>query len=86
MLNGWWMEGHIEGVTRWSIGPRSSEQVDDHKDALEFYEKLEKIILPMYLKERERWIDIMQHSIAFNASFFNARRMVQQYVLNAYLQ
>jgi starch phosphorylase len=85
VLDGWWLEGHIEGVTGWSIGPKSPEQVDDHGDALEIYDKLENIILPMYYKERERWIDIMRHSIAFNASFFNTQRMVQQYVLNAYL-
>jgi starch phosphorylase len=46
---------------------------------------MEKIILPMYYKDAERWMDIMQHSIAFNAPFFNAQRMEQQYVLNAYL-
>jgi len=85
VLDGWWMEGHIEGVTGWSVGPKSPEQVDDHGDASEIYDKLEKIILPMYYKEREKWVDIMQHSIAFNASFFNTQRMVQQYVLNAYL-
>jgi starch phosphorylase len=83
VLDGWWIEGHIEGVTGWSIG--SKEPGNDEKDAQEIYGKLENIILPMYYKERERWMDIMQHSIAFNASFFNTQRMVQQYVLNAYL-
>lgn len=80
------MEGHIEGVTGWSIGPKSVERVDDQKDAQEIYDKLHNIILPMYYRERERWIEVMQHSIAFNASFFNTLRMVQQYVLNAYLR
>jgi len=82
VLDGWWIEGHIEGVTGWSIGSKSSETGDDAK---EVYNKLENIILPMYYREREKWIEIMQHSIAFNASFFNTQRMVQQYVLNAYL-
>ncbi|NWF92857.1 MAG: alpha-glucan family phosphorylase [Syntrophaceae bacterium] len=85
VLDGWWIEGHIEGVTGWSIGSKSPEPGSDYKDAQEIYDKLENIILPMYYKERERWMDIMQHSIAFNASFFNTQRMVQQYVLNAYL-
>lgn len=83
VLDGWWIEGHIEGVTGWSIG--SKEPGNDDQDAHEIYYKLENIILPMYYKERERWMDIMRHSIAFNASFFNTQRMVQQYVLNAYL-
>jgi starch phosphorylase len=85
VLDGWWIEGHIEGITGWSIGSKSSELGGDEKDAQEIYDKLGNIILPMYYKERERWMDIMQHSIAFNASFFNTQRMVQQYVLNAYL-
>jgi glycogen phosphorylase len=85
VLDGWWIEGHIEGITGWSIGSKSSEPGNDEKDAQEIYDKLEKIILPMYYKDTERWMDVMQHSIAFNASFFNTQRMVQQYVLNAYL-
>ncbi len=85
VLDGWWIEGHIEGITGWSIGSKTSEPGNDEKDAKEIYDKLEKIILPMYYKDRERWMDIMRHSIAFNASFFNTQRMVQQYVLNAYL-
>jgi len=52
----------------------------------EIYDKLEYIILPAYYRERERWTGVMQHRIAFNASFFNTQRMVHQYVLNAYLQ
>ncbi len=85
VLDGWWIEGHIEGITGWSIGSKSIETGNDDRDAQEIYDKLENIILPMYYKDRERWMDIMQHSIAFNASFFNTQRMVQQYVLNAYL-
>jgi starch phosphorylase len=83
VLDGWWIEGHIEGVTGWSIGPRSeASAVEDAHDLLE---KLEKVILPMYYGNRDAWINIMRHAIALNASFFNAHRMVQQYVTNAYL-
>ena len=85
VLDGWWIEGHIEGITGWSIASKSSKPGNDEKDAQEIYDKLENIILPMYQKDMERWMNIMQHSITFNASFFNTQRMVQQYVLNAYL-
>jgi len=85
VLDGWWIEGHIEGVTGWSIGSAPSEPDGYGKEAQEIYDKLEHVILPMYYREREKWIDIMRHSIALNASFFNTQRMVQQYVLNAYL-
>ncbi len=86
VLDGWWIEGHIEGITGWSIGSESFEPENDDRNAQEIYEKLENIILPMYYKEREKWIDVMRQSIAFNASFFNTQRMMQQYALNAYLQ
>ena len=38
----------------------------------------------MYYRERDRFIEVMRHSIALNGSFFNTHRMIQQYVLNAY--
>jgi len=82
VLDGWWIEGCLEGVTGWSIG--SAEAGSSEKEARDLYDKLERIILPMYYKERDNWIRIMQHSIAINASFFNTHRMVQQYVLNSY--
>lgn len=86
VLDGWWYEGHIEGITGWSIGPWEIEYgVDENvRDAQEMYDKLEKVILPLFYNERDKWIDIMKHSIAINASFFNTQRMVQQYTVNAY--
>ena len=82
VLDGWWIEGCIEGVTGWSIGEKESS--DSSKDAASLYSKLEQTILPMFYHERDRFIDVMRHSIALNGSFFNTHRMVQQYVLNAY--
>jgi len=85
ILDGWWVEGHIDGITGWSIGPKTPDTSYDTKDdARELYEKLETTIVPLYYNERDKWIGIMQHSIAINASFFNTHRMVQQYVLNSY--
>ena len=86
ILDGWWVEGHIELLTGFSIGASSEEQkeTDTREDAEDLYNKLEYVILPMFYSERDKWIKIMQHSIAINGSFFNTHRMVQQYVLNAY--
>ncbi len=86
VLDGWWLEGHIENITGWSIGvhPDKSPICNNDEDAEDLYMKLEYIILPKFYKERDSWIDVMKHSIAINASFFNTHRMVQQYVLNAY--
>lgn len=87
ILDGWWIEGHIEGITGWSIGEnRSSGDKDDNsdRDAACLYDKLEHTILPLFYNRRERFIDVMRHSIALNGSFFNTHRMMQQYVMNAY--
>ena len=87
VLDGWWIEGLIEGVTGWSIGEKGSGQpttADRARDALSLYQKLEHAILPMFYGNRIYFIDIMRHAIALNGSFFNTQRMLQQYVLRAY--
>jgi glycogen phosphorylase len=92
ILDGWWVEGHIEGVTGWSIGePRRTMDptdiaTDNAKEAESLYWKLENVILPMFYKEPRLYIQIMQHAIAINGSFFNTQRMVQQYITDAYLR
>jgi glycogen phosphorylase len=92
ILDGWWVEGHIEGVTGWSIGDSrritssDTPPTDNVSEANSLYSKLENVILPMFYKERSRYLSVMQHSIAINGSFFNTQRMVQQYVTDAYLR
>jgi starch phosphorylase len=91
ILDGWWVEGHIEGVTGWSIGesrlsagPQTS--VDNNADVQSLYHKLENVILPLFYKDRAKYLSVMLHAIAINGSFFNTQRMVQQYVTDAYLR
>jgi len=87
VLDGWWIEGHIEGLTGWAIGEAvagKGEHRDHSLDASSLYEKLEKTILPLFYGDREGFTNVMVHSIAINGSFFNTQRMMQQYVLNAY--
>jgi starch phosphorylase len=87
VLDGWWLEVPMEGVTGWAIGSRdrgpSFERRDD-EDAQDLYRKLEETILPLYYGDPLRWAELMRFTIALNASFFNAQRMVQQYVIHAY--
>jgi starch phosphorylase len=88
VLDGWWIEGHIEGVTGWSIGEnlhRTGESSERLKDALSLYNKLEMIILPLFYQDRDRFIDVMRSCLALNGAFFNTQRMMLQYVLRAYL-
>ncbi|MDG6244576.1 MAG: alpha-glucan family phosphorylase [Methanolobus sp.] len=86
VLDGWWIEGNIEGVTGWSIGngALADEKNKNLLDARSMYDKLENIILPLYYHDRNSFIDVMRNSIAINGSFFNTHRMIQEYVLNAY--
>jgi starch phosphorylase len=85
ILDGWWIEGCIEGKTGWSIDstPAVAEDRTPH-DADSLYNKLENIVIPMYYEDRDGWTDIMRHAIALNGSFFNTQRMLLQYVLKAY--
>jgi len=85
-LDGWWLEGCIENITGWSIGPEKTEneESDDRIDKYDLYDKLEELIIPKFYNDRDNWIRTMRSCIAVNASFFNTNRMIQQYVLNAY--
>ncbi len=87
ILDGWWSEGCIEGITGWAIGEmqRGSENNENRtQDANSLYDKLEQIIVPMFYNDRQQFINIMRHAIALNGSFFNTQRMMLQYVLKAY--
>jgi starch phosphorylase len=86
VLDGWWIEGCIEGVTGWAIGldGRIAAQSDRAADADSLYRKLEQLIVPLFYHERDGYIDVMRQAIALNGSFFNTQRMMQQYVLKAY--
>ncbi len=85
ILDGWWIEGHIEGVTGWSIGGGWQTESNIDGEVASLYDKLERVILPMYYREPDRFADVMRSAIALNGSYFNAQRMVTQYLQNAYL-
>ncbi|HHT9130280.1 MAG TPA: alpha-glucan family phosphorylase [Candidatus Brocadiaceae bacterium] len=90
ILDGWWIEGHIEGVTGWSIGPKPLESsltnINDTADADDLYNKLENTIIPMYYHDRNQWIKIMKNSIGKIAYYFNSHRMMRRYVTEAYIR
>lgn len=89
VLDGWWIEGHVEGVTGWAIGDRGEtatapEPGIDARHSASLYEKLDAQVLPCFYQRRDRFIEMMRQTIALNASFFNTHRMVRQYVHLAY--
>ncbi|MFA9461333.1 alpha-glucan family phosphorylase [Thiohalorhabdus methylotrophus] len=83
VLDGWWVEGWIEGVTGWAVG--DSAESANGTDAESLYHKLSAEVLPCYYDSPERWTGIMKSTIALNASFFNTHRMMRRYATEAYL-
>ena len=80
ILDGWWIEGCIEGFTGWAIEDGAS----DAEEANSLYNKLETAVLPLYLDAPEKWAGLMRTTVAFNGSYFNTNRMARQYTRNAY--
>jgi starch phosphorylase len=80
ILDGWWIEGCIEGFTGWAI----EDGANDQEEAESMYRKLESAVVPLYLDAPEKWARLMRTTLAFNGSYFNTNRMVKQYNRNAY--
>lgn len=80
ILDGWWIEGCMEGLTGWAI----EDGADDAAEADSLYKKLENAVVPLYLDAPEKWARIMRTTLAYNGSYFNTNRMVKQYNRNAY--
>ena len=76
-------------MTGWAIGDEHRQREDESsgvRDAASLYDKLKRVIVPMFCRERDRYVEVMRHTIAVNGSFFNTQRMLQQYVLRAYFR
>jgi starch phosphorylase len=84
VLDGWWLEGCIEGVTGWAIGNAAEEPGEEAAELDSLYGKLENMILPLFYERPLAYADVMRGAMSHNASFFNAQRMVSQYVQNVY--
>ncbi|HEX2825049.1 MAG TPA: alpha-glucan family phosphorylase [Burkholderiales bacterium] len=78
VLDGWWVEGCIEGVTGWAI--------EDATDAAPLYDKLERVVLPLYYDNQAHWIWMMKQAISKIACYFNSHRMMRRYAAEAYLR
>jgi len=83
-LDGWWVEGCIEGVNGWAIGePTDPTSSQDHKS---LYRKLDEVVLPLYYENRPGWIAVMKGVISKSASYFDSHRMMRRYVSEAYVR
>ena len=84
VLDGWWIEGCIEGVTGWAVG--DSTESANGNDANSLYEKMEHVVLPLYYTDQPGWIAVMKGAICKSASYFNSHRMMRRYATEAYLR
>ncbi len=89
VLDGWWVEGCIEGVTGWAIGPSPKEEMEEserrRREITQLYDKLEYLIIPTYYRNKDDWIQLMKNSIGKVAYYFNSHRMMRRYASEAYL-
>jgi starch phosphorylase len=89
VLDGWWVEGCVEGVTGWSIGPHPREFVPEEErrevELRDLYSKLEYLIAPTFYGQRDAWIDLMKNSIARIAHYFQIQWVMRRYITEAYL-
>lgn len=86
VLDGWWVEAHIEGVTGWAIGDRKAGANAHTAEVDDLYHKLEEVVLPLYYGDRARWIWMMKQSISKIGSYFNTTRMMRRYATEAYIR
>lgn len=83
VLDGWWIEGCIEGITGWAVGDHASSPADG--DAASLYRKLAETVLPLYYNDPAGWLDVMKNAVSKNASIFNSHRMMRRYATEAYM-
>lgn len=83
VLDGWWIEGHVEDVTGWSIGDSWEPEPDVSREVSTLYRKLEQTVAAYYGRP-ESFARVMRYAVALNGSFFNAQRMIEQYAQGAY--
>lgn len=85
-FDGWWREGAYEDRTGWTIGGGCEGELCYPIELEEMYSKLESKILPLYYNDKQKWASIMKQCIALNASYFNSQRMLEEYIIRAYLK
>ena len=89
VLDGWWIEGCVEGLTGWAIGPSPDQEISEEekrkRELGDLYNKLEYLIIPKFYQQRDDWISMMRNSIGKVAYYFNTHRMMRKYATDAYL-
>lgn len=82
-VDGWWVEGVIEGITGWSIG---NEFVNNEEEELnDLYTKLDTKIMNLYYNDYDSYLKIIRSTISYLGNRFNSERMLKEYLYKSYL-
>ncbi|MGO8872910.1 MAG: alpha-glucan family phosphorylase [Acidimicrobiales bacterium] len=89
VLDGWWVEGCIEGVTGWAIGTdrgagatlEVGDPLVDSVDARQMYRVLRDVVAPLYYGDPDGFAAVGRGAMALNGSFFTTQRMISEYVV-----
>ena len=84
VLDGWWIEGWVEGVTGWSLDDDWRKPGDLATETETLYRKLEEVVLPLYCEDPVGFATVRRYAISLNGGHFSTRRMMLQYATDAY--
>ena len=86
VLDGWWDEGCVHGVNGWGVGsPLPGHDIDQH-DYKGLRGLLDNEVLPIYERQRAKWVQMMRASIASAEEMFSADRCVRRYFEELYTE
>ncbi|MFC1652728.1 alpha-glucan family phosphorylase [Planctomycetota bacterium] len=86
ILDGWWIEGCVENLTGWAIGPLPTDKPKTQGYyATALIKKLAHVV-DCYYQNRDHYQQVMRNTLALNGAYFNTQRMVKEYCLKAYRQ
>jgi hypothetical protein len=70
ILDGWWIEGCLEGFTGWAFADGPGLGDDDAYEARLLYHKLERVIVPMFYSNPDAYARVMRGAICSQWSLF----------------
>ena len=82
ILDGWWPEACVHGVTGWQFGDgfeHEEEEIQDAHDLKALYKVLLEEVIPTYYENKSAWMDMMRESILQTKEPFAVKRMLDEY-------
>ncbi|MDP4809499.1 MAG: alpha-glucan family phosphorylase [Saprospiraceae bacterium] len=82
ILDGWWPEACVHGVTGWQFGDgfeHEEEEIQDAHDLKALYKVLLEEVIPTYYENKSAWMDMMRESILQTKEPFAVKRMLEEY-------